>query len=174
MLSAVVFGTIRWCLGVLVPTPQAQQTLNFFQFNCVRRMLGIKRLADETWVDFETRSLRIVRAKVHQLRWTRWGDKRLAAFFGKTQGILLEKGILKTVSGRVVGQLPTDHVVGTATTETRGRQTSSSFPTSHEHGEKDIESDRVQHVESCSYEQGAMEGSTRVMDHAGKHTLVVR
>ena len=59
VLEAVVFGSMRWCLGALVPTPCAQQLLNYFQCNCVRRMLGIRRTSGELWVDYEMRSLRI-------------------------------------------------------------------------------------------------------------------
>ena len=84
VLHAVVFGAIRWSLGVLVPTPQAQQTLNFFQYNCIRRMLGIKRVTSETWPEYEARSLRIARAKVHQMKWKRWGDRHLEAFWRYT------------------------------------------------------------------------------------------
>ena len=67
VLEAVVFGSIRWCLGSLVPTVQAQQLLNSFQYNCMRRMLGLRRGKGERWLDFETRSLRIARAKVFQM-----------------------------------------------------------------------------------------------------------
>ena len=31
VLQAVVFGSLRWCLGALVPTVQAQQLLNYFK-----------------------------------------------------------------------------------------------------------------------------------------------
>ena len=84
VLHAVVFGAIRWGLGVLVPTPQAQQLLNFFQYNCIRRMLGIRRVATETWPEYEARSLRIARAKVYQMKWKRWGDRHLEAFWRYT------------------------------------------------------------------------------------------
>ena len=90
VLNAVVFGAIRWCLGVLVPTPQAQQLLNFFQYSCVRRMLGIRRTAHETWPEYEARSLRIARAKIYQLKWTRWGDKHLAGFWRYTGHVVRE------------------------------------------------------------------------------------
>ena len=90
VLRAVVFGAIRWSLGVLVPTPQAQQTLNFFQCNCIRRMLGIKRVATETWPDYEARSLRIARAKVYQMKWKRWGDRHLEAFWRYTGHVVRE------------------------------------------------------------------------------------
>ena len=91
VLEAVVFGSLRWCLGALVPTVQAQQLLNYFHFNCMRRMMGIKRGAGERWVDFEARSLRIARAKVFQMSGVRWGDKHLSAFWRYT-GHLVRDG----------------------------------------------------------------------------------
>ena len=81
VLEAVVFGAIRWCLGAIFPTVGAQNLLNYFQFNCVRRMMGIKRGGSELWVDFEARSLRAARAVVHNIQKTRWGDKHLAAYW---------------------------------------------------------------------------------------------
>ena len=38
-------------------------------------------------------------------------------------------------------------------------QTSTSFSASHEHGEENLESDRVQCMEGCCSKQGTMEGS---------------
>ena len=81
VLEAVVFGTMRWCLGSIFPTAGAQSLLNYFQFNCVRRMMGIKRGGSELWVDFEARSLRAARAVVHNTQKIRWGDKHLAAYW---------------------------------------------------------------------------------------------
>ena len=43
LLNKVVFGAMRWIIGALFPTVQAQQMLNYFQVNCVRIMMGIKR-----------------------------------------------------------------------------------------------------------------------------------
>ena len=90
VLEAVVFGAVRWCLGALVPTVQAQQLLNSFQYNCVRRMMGLKRGKDELWVDFETRSLRMARAKVYQIEKIRWGDKHVLAFWRYTGHLVRE------------------------------------------------------------------------------------
>ena len=90
VLEAVVFGSLRWCLGALVPTVQAQQLLNYFQCNCMRRMMGIKRGAGERWIDFEARSLRIARAKIFQMSKTRWGDKHLSAFWRYTGHLVRE------------------------------------------------------------------------------------
>ena len=75
VLEAVVFGSIRWCLGALVPTPQAQQLLNYFHYNCIRRMMGIRRSSGELWVDYEARSLRVARAKVFEMCSLRWGGQ---------------------------------------------------------------------------------------------------
>ena len=90
VLEAVVFGAIRWCIGALVPTVQAQQLLNCFQYNCVRRMMGLRRGKDELWVDYESRSLRLARAKVYQIEKIRWGDKHVLAFWRYTGHLIRE------------------------------------------------------------------------------------
>ena len=104
VLEAVVFGSLRWCLGALVPTVQAQQMLNYFQYNCIRRMMGIKRGAGERWIDYEARSLRLARAKVFQMSKLRWGDKHLSAFWRYT-GHLVREGQQRSpsVAGILVG-----------------------------------------------------------------------
>ena len=53
LLNKVVFGAMRWTIGALFPTVQAQQMINYFQLNCVRKMMGIKRGRQELWVDYE-------------------------------------------------------------------------------------------------------------------------
>ena len=89
-------------LEALVPTPQAQQLLNYFQYNGIRRMMGVKRKAGELWVEYESRSLRIARAKVFQMCKTRWGDKHLSAFW-KYTGHLAREGQQQEAS--VAGKL---------------------------------------------------------------------
>ena len=90
VLEVVVFGSMRWCLGVLVPTPPAQRLLNFFHCNCVRRMLGIRRGKGELWVDFEARSLRMARAKIYEVSKLRWGDRHLQCFWRYTGHVVRE------------------------------------------------------------------------------------
>ena len=81
LLNKVVFGAMRWTIGAIFPTVQAQQMLNFFQVNCVRRMMGVKRGPQELWVDFEARSLRAARVMVHRVDAQRWGDVHVDAYW---------------------------------------------------------------------------------------------
>ena len=81
LLNTVVFGVIRWIVGALFPTGQLQSMLNFFQANCVRRMMQIARGKDELWIDYEARSLRLARAIVHKTDGKRWGDVHAEAYW---------------------------------------------------------------------------------------------
>ena len=47
ILRTVVYGNIRWVVGILLPTKQLQFMLNHFECQCVRRMLGAKRRSRE-------------------------------------------------------------------------------------------------------------------------------
>ena len=67
VLNRVVQGTFSWVIGVLFPSTAVQAALHHFQHSCVRRMMGLKRLANETWVDGEAMMLRLARALVHRL-----------------------------------------------------------------------------------------------------------
>ena len=84
ILNKVVQGTFMWVIGILFPTSALQSTLNHFQYCCVRKMMGLKRLAEETWVDGEARMLRIARAMVHRLEEDRWGDRAILAYWSFT------------------------------------------------------------------------------------------
>ena len=84
MLNTVVWGSMAWVIGIVFPTQQIQEMVNRFQCYCFRRMLGIRRGVDELWVDYESRSLRAARAMVHRMGQTRWGEKRLLAFWSFT------------------------------------------------------------------------------------------
>ena len=79
LLNTVVFGVFRWVVGALFPTPQLQNILNYFQYNCIRRMMKIGRQEKELWVDFEARSLRLARAMVFKHDGKRWGDRHVEA-----------------------------------------------------------------------------------------------
>ena len=84
LLNKVVFGVFRWVVGALFPTPQLQGILNFFQCSCIRRMMRIGRQADELWVDYEARSLRLARMMIHKHDGMRWGDKHVEAYWDFT------------------------------------------------------------------------------------------
>ena len=81
LLNTVVFGVFRWVIGALFPSAQAQTTINFFQCNCIRRMMRIRRKADELWVDYEARSLRLARAMIFKHDGKRWGDRHVEAYW---------------------------------------------------------------------------------------------
>ena len=91
LLNTVVFGVFRWVVGALFPTPQLQGILNYFQCNCVRRMMKLARKADELWVDYEARSLRLARAMIFKHDGMRWGDRHVQAYWEflghRTRGI---------------------------------------------------------------------------------------
>ena len=84
VLNKVVQGTFMWAVGILFPTSALQSTLNHFQYCCVRKMMGLKRLGGETWVDGEARMLRIARAMIHRLEEDRWGDRAVLAYWSFT------------------------------------------------------------------------------------------
>ena len=84
ILNKVVKGTFAWVVGILFPTAAVQSALNHFQYCCVRKMMGLKRLAGETWVDGEARMLRLARAPVHRLEERRWGDCAVVAYWAFT------------------------------------------------------------------------------------------
>ena len=81
VLNKVVYGTIRWIVGVLFPSKTQQCALNHFQYQCIKRMMGLKRAEGELGVDFEVRSLRAARVMVANLGERRWGDVFLAAYW---------------------------------------------------------------------------------------------
>ena len=84
ILNKVVMGTFSWVVGILFPTAAIQSALNHFQYCCVRKMMGLRRLAGETWVDGEARMIRLARALVHRLEERRWGDCAVAAYWAFT------------------------------------------------------------------------------------------
>ena len=81
LLNTVVFGVLRWVIGALFPSAQLQSMLNYFQVNCVRRMMKTARKTDELWIDYEARSLRWARAIVHKVGGKRWGDVHAEAYW---------------------------------------------------------------------------------------------
>ena len=81
LLNTVVFGVLRWIIGALFPSAQLQSMLNFFQMNCIRRMMKLTRKTDELWVDYEARTLRLARAMVHKVDGVRWGDVHAEAYW---------------------------------------------------------------------------------------------
>ena len=87
VLNKVVQGTFAWTIGILFPTAAVQAALNHFQYSCVWRMMGLKRVANETWVDGEARMLRLARAMVHRMGEKRWGDCAVLAYRVRGAGL---------------------------------------------------------------------------------------
>ena len=83
VLNTVVWGSMAWVVRIIFPTQQCQEMVNRFQYYCFR-MLGISRGAQELWIDYESRSLRMARAVVHRMGQQRWGDRHLLAFWSFT------------------------------------------------------------------------------------------
>ena len=102
VLRTVVFGSIRWVVGILFPTKQLQAMLNQFECMCVRKMMGIKRGRNELWVDFEQRSLRAARGAIHRHVGLRWGDEFIKAYWTYT-GHRVREGVKENAS--VAGKL---------------------------------------------------------------------
>ena len=84
ILNKVVHGVFAWVVGILFPSPIVQSALNHFHYSCVRKMMGLKRVGGENWVDGEARMLRIARLMVHRLEEQRWGDRAVVAFWNFT------------------------------------------------------------------------------------------
>ena len=84
VLNKVVQGTFAWTIGILFPTAAVQTTFNHFQYSCIRRMMGLKRVAKGTWVDGEAWMLRLARAMVHRMGEKRWGDCAVLAYWAFT------------------------------------------------------------------------------------------
>ena len=62
LLHTAVFGVLRWIVGPIFPSPQIQSIINYFHYNCVRKMMNLKRGRDELWVQYEARTIRVTRA----------------------------------------------------------------------------------------------------------------
>ena len=97
MLRAVVFGCIRWVVGILFPSKQLQAMLNHFECLCVRKMMGIRRGGSELWVDYEQRSLRAARGMIHRHMGLRWGDEFVKAYWTYT-GHRIREGVKENAS----------------------------------------------------------------------------
>ena len=102
ILRTVVYGTIRWIVGILFPSKQLQYMINHVECLCVRRMLGIRRGSSELWVDFEQRSKRMARMMIHKHAGLRWGDEFVKAYWAYT-GHRVREGVRDKAS--VAGKL---------------------------------------------------------------------
>ena len=81
-LRMLVEGQISWVAGAVYWSPQDLATLNTMQLHVLRDIFHIHRFRDETWVDFNQRSLRYVRAWMHHHGCERWSTKVRTLQFG--------------------------------------------------------------------------------------------
>ena len=102
VLRTVVYGVLRWVVGILFPSKRLQVMLNQFECSCVRKMMGFKRRPGEFWIDFEQRSLRAARAMIFHHVGERWGDEFVKAYWTYT-GHRVREGVKPNAS--VVGKL---------------------------------------------------------------------
>ena len=74
LLDKTVLSAMQWVLGVVYPGPKVQTLLNHFQYRCVRTLLGCNRRANELWLDYELRTIRLSRLMVWRHLGRRCGD----------------------------------------------------------------------------------------------------
>ena len=84
LLESVIFGSFRWMIGAVFPSPKAQQALNAFQMYAVAMALNIRRRPQELWVDYKQRFHRMARVCIFTNEVTRWGTLALRAFWQYT------------------------------------------------------------------------------------------
>ena len=84
LLESTVLGSMRWALGTVYPSQAVQQELNKFQLQAIALAMGIKRQANEWWVDYHQRMFRIARARLWYSKRERWGCIALRRFWKYT------------------------------------------------------------------------------------------
>ena len=81
-LKMLVEGTISWVAGAVYWSPQDMAALNTLQLHILRDIFGLRRGADESWVDYNQRTLRYVRMWMHANGCERWSTKIRGLQFG--------------------------------------------------------------------------------------------
>ena len=82
MLDRVVGGSAMWCICAFSPEPAALQALNLLLFQMVLWMLGLRKRANEQWVDFRRRGMRMARQLVCRSLPDRWSTQWLSRWWG--------------------------------------------------------------------------------------------
>ena len=81
-LRMVVEEQISWVAGAVYWSPQDLSSLNSLQLHILRDIFRVHRCPDENWVDFNQRSLRFVRAWMHNHGCERWSTRVRELQFG--------------------------------------------------------------------------------------------
>ena len=89
---------MQWVLGVVYPGPKVQTSLNHFQYRGVRALLGCKRRANELWLDYELRTIRLSRLMVWRHLGRRWGDFALQLYWTYTGHRVRQCGVVSVAS----------------------------------------------------------------------------
>ncbi|OLP80042.1 hypothetical protein AK812_SmicGene39600 [Symbiodinium microadriaticum] len=71
-VKRLVLSAISWVAGAVFWGPQDLATLNTFQMHVMRDIFLLRRCQGETWVDYNQRTMRFVRAWMHTNGCARW------------------------------------------------------------------------------------------------------
>ena len=77
LMNTLVASQFSWTAGALHWSKDDLHTLNLLQQHTCRSAFRIHRLRDETWVDWNARSLRFVRVWMHSQHIPRWSERVL-------------------------------------------------------------------------------------------------
>ncbi|CAE7210723.1 pol [Symbiodinium sp. CCMP2456] len=77
MLRCLVESRFTWCAGALHWGNEELQAANTLQLHILRSAFQLRRLSGESWLDWNTRSMRFVRVWLHNGGWLRWSDRIL-------------------------------------------------------------------------------------------------
>ena len=77
VMRSLVESQFAWIAGALFWSRDDLHALNVLQAHALRSAFHLHRKADETWVDWNTRSIRLVRVWLHANKVTRWSTRVL-------------------------------------------------------------------------------------------------
>ena len=77
VMRSLVESQLAWIAGALFWSRDDLHALNVLQAHALRSAFHLHRKADETWVDWNTRSIRLVRVWLHANKVTRWSTRVL-------------------------------------------------------------------------------------------------
>ena len=82
LLQTLVFGTLSWCAGAVHWNQEDLAMANSLQCTTLRKAFNMKRKPGETWVVWNQRTCRHVRAWLHSQQKKRWSSLILELQFG--------------------------------------------------------------------------------------------
>ena len=77
MMRTLVESQFAWTGGAIHWSPEDLREANLLQLHTLRSALGLKRLSGETWVDWNSRTIRFCRVWLHNQGHPRWSEKIL-------------------------------------------------------------------------------------------------